>query len=114
MRVLLHSPGKLRLMFTVVRFSAERNLFMIFSCYFDGCKVKQGKNGMYADVYLRVKLPNGHMDPEQLKFRSFSENVVSLMNSHVFKPGDEVNVDLQVRDAFVQSIESSLDMAVEL
>lgn len=86
---------------------------MVFrDCYFDGVKVRQGKSQVYADIFLRAKLPNGQADMEQMKFRTFNEEVIKICRT--LNAGDIVNIDLQIKDAFVQSIENPYDLAVEL
>ena len=86
---------------------------MIFrDVYFDGVRVKQGKSQMYADVFLRAKLPNGQVDVEQIKLRCFEEETIKVLRT--LSAGEIINIDLQIKDAFLVGVQDPYSQAVEL
>ena len=71
---------------------------------FAGKKTYISKKGKpYADIYGFILSENGVPDLEQVKFRTFSPEVISQCET--LKPGQQIIIDLEVREAFVTGVE---------
>lgn len=70
---------------------------------FAGAREHTSKSGKpYADVFVFPLLENGMPDMEQLKFRTFSPEVIA--SCKMLKPGQQIIIDLEVREAFITEV----------
>lgn len=72
---------------------------------FAGARTHTSKTGKpYADIFLFPLLENGMPDMEQLKFRTFNPDVIA--SCKMLKPGQQIIIDLEVREAFVTEVQA--------
>lgn len=70
------------------------------------CREITSKNGnKFCDLYVRAIEPGAGNNPswEQMKLRSFNEEVINLCSR---SEGKKVILDLEIREGFINGIES--------
>lgn len=70
---------------------------------FAGAKTYISKAGKpYADIFMFPLMADGMPDMEQLKFRTFNLEVIAMCK--VLKPGQQVIVNLEIREAIITEV----------
>lgn len=80
---------------------------MIVSVYVDGFKEnKSAKGNVYGDLFCRGVAADGSADFEQLRLRTFNEEVVAKLRK---MPKDAVvDLELRLRDATIEAVAQSV------
>lgn len=82
---------------------SKRSEYMLINGTFDGLKSHiSAKGNLFADIFVRGLDGEGNADVEQLKFRTFNEDVVKKCAR--FKQGDGVILDLTIKEALVENV----------
>ena len=76
---------------------------MIVKTVFDGMRTYVSSKGTtYADIYVRGVSANGTEDFEQVKLRTFNNEVINACID--FNKDDILELDLTIRDAMVEGV----------
>lgn len=80
---------------------------MIISALYDGADrhnySKEGREGVYCDVYIRALGNDGEPDFKQMCFRTFDEKAIARIPS--LEKGQMYDFELRVTSATITSIE---------